>query len=421
MKKTSSILARRLLALTLAFLLVAGLTGCWKKDKTDPAPSTEPSVETEPSTQAPTQAPTAAPTEEVTEPVTEDTTPVVSNPMGTVTATKLNIRSKPEAGDNVVGSYFKDDRLEFLELIEGWGRTAKGWVNLEYIKLDTTSDAPATTEPPTTTETKNDDVVTDGSTKALGHGVITNGSVNVRTGPSTDYEKVTTYSLGERYAYYQKSGNWIRTDKGWISLSYFYVEGETGEGATNGTISGENLNIRTGPGTGYASNGSYKKGESVRILAQVNGWGYTSKGWISMKYVETDATVSEGNKGTGTITADKLNIRKSGDNNAAVVGSYVKDDKVEILEVKDGWGRTDKGWISMAYVDLDSSTITSVYKTGKGTITATELYIRESGDKDAKAVGSYKKDEKVEILEVKGAWGRTDKGWVYLEYVKMDG
>ena len=83
MKKTSSILARRLLALTLAFLLVAGLTGCWKKDKADPAPSTDPIVETEPSTQAPT---TTAPTEEVTEPVTEDTTPVQTNTMGTVTA-----------------------------------------------------------------------------------------------------------------------------------------------------------------------------------------------------------------------------------------------------------------------------------------------------------------------------------------------
>ena len=74
----------------------------------------------------------------------------------------------------------------------------------------------------------------------------------------------------------------------------------------------------------------------------------------------------------------------------------------------------------MAYVDMDGSTITSTYKTGKGTITATELNIREKGTTDSKSLGAYKKGDKVEILEVKGEWGRTDKGWISLKYVKMD-
>ena len=139
-----------------------------------------------------------------------------------------------------------------------------------------------------------------------------------------------------------------------------------------------------------------------------------------MKYVQMDGTVSTGSKGNGTITADALNIRKTGSNTGEIVGKYYKNDVVEILEVKDGWGRTDKGWISMAYVNMDETTITSTYKTGKGTITATELNIRESGDIAAKAVGMYKKDDKVEILEVKGEWGKTDKGWINLKYVKMD-
>ena len=89
------------------------------------------------------------------------------------------------------------------------------------------------------------------------------------------------------------------------------------------------------------------------------------------------------------------------------------------MEVKDGWGKTDKGWISMAYVKMDETTITSTYKTGKGTITASELNIRESDSINSKSLGSYKKDDKVEILEVKGEWGKTDKGWINLKYVKM--
>ena len=423
---------RRLLALTLTLLLVVGMTGCWFKE--DPKPSEDANTpamnDSVPptTTEAPTTAPTTEATTEATEAPTEDTKPVQNTVMGTVTATKLNIRSNADSGAGVVGSYFKDDRIELLEIKDGWGRTAKGWVNMSYVKTegDTTNtttdnkqDNPTEKDDDKTTNT-NKDVVNDGKSTALGFGVVNLQSLNVRTGPSTDYEKVGTVTLGSRYAYYQKSGNWVRIEKGWISTSYFYIEGTTGEGAGNGTITGDGLNIRTGPGTGFGTNGSYKKDEAVKILTQINGWGYTGKGWISMKYVKMDGTVSTGSKGKGTITADALNIRKSGSNTAEIVGKYYKNDVVEILEVSNGWGRTDKGWISMAYVDMDETTITSTYKTGTGTITATELNIRESDSINAKSLGSYKNGEKVTILEVKGEWGKTDKGWINLKYVKMD-
>ena len=433
MRTNSHSLLRRLFALTLALTLVAGLTGCWFKEESDPTDESTPPAQQD-TAPATTEAPTTeAPTTEAptTEAPAEDTKPVQNTVMGTVTATKLNIRSGPDSGAGVVASYFKDDRIELLEIKDGWGRTAKGWVNMAYIKTD--SDTTGTTtnntqEKPTnkdedkttTSTTTSKDMVTDGKTAALGYGVVNLQSLNVRKGPGTDYDKVSTVSISERYAYYQKSGNWVRIDKGWISCSYFYIEGQTAEGAGNGVITGEGLNIRTGPGTGFGTNGTYKKDESVKILTQINGWGYTGKGWISMKYVKMDGTVTEGSKGKGTITADALNIRKSGSNTAEVIGKYNKNDVVEILEVKDGWGRTDKGWISMVYVDMDEASITSIYKTGKGTITATELNIRESGSKDSKALGLYKQGDKVEILEVKGEWGKTDKGWISLKYVKMD-
>ena len=294
---------RRLLALTLAILLVVGLTGCWFKEESDPTDDPQPPVMNDPtpstdaSTEAPTaeptQAPTDAPTEEPTEAPTEDTKPVQTTTMGTVTATKLNIRSSADSAAGVVGSYFKDDRIELLEIKNGWGRTAKGWVNMTYIKTDGDTTTDNTNDKDTEkdddkTTTTNKDVVSDGKTTAIGYGVVNLQSLNVRTGPSTDYEKVGTVSLGQRYAYYQKSGNWVRIEKGWISVSYFYLEGATGAGAGEGKITGDNLNIRTGPGTGFGTNGSYKKGDAVKILTQINGWGYTNKGWVSMKYVEMD-------------------------------------------------------------------------------------------------------------------------------------
>lgn len=61
---------------------------------------------------------------------------------------------------------------------------------------------------------------------------------------------------------------------------------------------------------------------------------------------------------TGTITASTLNIRETPEANGRVLGIYSKGQKVTILEQKtvDGvvWGRTNKGWISMKYVELDT-------------------------------------------------------------------
>ena len=53
----------------------------------------------------------------------------------------------------------------------------------------------------------------------------------------------------------------------------------------------------------------------------------------------------------GEITADPaLNIREKPKASSAVVGNYPSGETVTILETKDGWGRTDKGWIHMDYV-----------------------------------------------------------------------
>lgn len=61
---------------------------------------------------------------------------------------------------------------------------------------------------------------------------------------------------------------------------------------------------------------------------------------------------------TGVITATTLNIRKTPDANGEIVGIYARGAEVTILEQKtvDGteWGRTDRGWISMKFVELDN-------------------------------------------------------------------
>ena len=72
-------------------------------------------------------------------------------------------------------------------------------------------------------------------------------------------------------------------------MEYIYVDG-TGEDILYGTVTGDKLNIRSGPGTGYGSVGTLNSGDEVEILytVEVDGvtWGNIEKGWISMDYVQ---------------------------------------------------------------------------------------------------------------------------------------
>ena len=46
------------------------------------------------------------------------------------------------------------------------------------------------------------------------------------------------------------------------------------------------VNIRSGPGTGYGKVGAYPMGTVVDVLEVRDGWGRTTKGWVSLAYLE---------------------------------------------------------------------------------------------------------------------------------------
>lgn len=337
MKKSFPAKLRRLLILVLALVLLAAFTGCGQKD--DPDSET---VDAAAATN-PTEDLSALPTE----PPAETQPATVPAAMGTITAGELNIRKGPSSDYEKVGTYLNGDRVEILETetVDDtvWGRTSKGWIGMGYVKMDGTASV-------SSGDGNTTNVVSDGAIAILGYGVVDLGELNVRSGPGTEFDKVTAVTEGTRYAYYQTLDGWVRIENGWVSMDYFYIEGTTADDAATVTITVEELNIRTGPSTSFRSVGAFKQGETVEVLAQADGWGYTSQGWISMANVElAEPTYTTG---IGTITSG-LNVRKEPNADSEKVGTYQEGNVVEILEVNGTWGRTDKGWINLKYVDFD--------------------------------------------------------------------
>jgi uncharacterized protein YgiM (DUF1202 family) len=281
-----------------------------------------------------------------TEPVPVETEPDITymeSTMGTVMTGKLNIRKGAGSKYEAFDAYYEGDRIEILETLEVddtlWGRTYKGWIGMGYVRMDGT--------PPAAQEGQESKITSNGKYRILGYGVVDLGELNVRSGPGTDHEKVAVVTEKTRYAYYEIQGDWVRIESGWVNIGYFYIEGITAEDSMNGTVITDDLNIRTGPATSFKSLGTYRIGDPVAILGQVNGWGYTEQGWINMTHVEPVYTT-----GSGTVMSG-LNIRTEPDAESEKAGTYQKGDAVTILEVSGQWGRTDQGWINLKYVKYD--------------------------------------------------------------------
>ena len=288
-------------------------------------------------------------TEPATEPAPAEIQPVgIPATMGTIIVDNLAICKDAGVVVDIEEYYNNGDRVEIHEekTVNGkiWAYTGKGWVDRNCVRMDDIPPSNISTNPDGT------EIVSNGSHAVLGYGVVDLNALNVRVGPGTDYSKVKEIHQGVRYAYYEAIDEWVRIGDGWVSTEYFYIEGTTAEDATAGIITTNDLNVRTGPDTSFKRVRQYMEDDSVQILAVVNGWGYTEEGWISMIYVKLPDPVYT--TGSATVTVG-LNIREEPDAASAKLDVYKEGDRVTITEVKDDWGKTDKGWINLNYVKYD--------------------------------------------------------------------
>ena len=356
----------------------------------------------------------------------EETKPVdkvVAKGMVSLSSGSLIIRAKADTASAMQGTLENGDIVEFFEMTTvgsyQWGRMAKGWIRMDYVKVADTKTLPIDT-------------------------------ITIRSGAGTDHSKVGTYKKGDEINIYETAvvgtSLWGRTEKGWINLTYAALadkqESKPAETViATGKVTSDYLTIRAGIGSSYDKVGTYKKGDTVKIYETGKSgsytWGRTDKGWISLSNVALDGEEEETKPtepviATGKVTANSLTIRAGMGSSYDKMGSYKKGDAVELYEiVKSGsysWGRTEKGWISLSYVQLDSEKeetepAETVIATGK--VTSNSLNIRKGAGTSYDVIGTYKKGTAVKIYETKkvssSTWGRTDKGWIGLSGVQLDG
>ena len=240
-------------------------------------PATEPPATEPPATEPPATEP----------PATEPQKPVQQTWTGTVKVNDfLRIRSGPSTSTSVVGYLSPNERVTITEQTSSgsmtWGKTAKGWVSMDYIVLDQqNSGSSGSTTPQKVTGT-----------------VKVNDYLRIRTGPGTSYAIAGYLSPNAKVEITEQKtvgGTvWGKTAKGWISLDYVVLDQQNSGGSASQTVTktviADCLRIRSAAGTSNKIVGYLYEGAKVQILetTDVNGttWGRVSKGWISMDYVK---------------------------------------------------------------------------------------------------------------------------------------
>lgn len=189
-------------------------------------------------------------------------------------------------------------------------------------------------------------------------GIVTVNELNIRAGVGVNYDKVGTYRYGDRVAILETSGEWGRTNRGWVCMTdYIYLDGNMGRYAMYGNVTAERLNIRRGPGTKYSAVGTYSKNERIAILEQVrigaDLWGCTSQGWVSMNYIDPDYLPNCADRvyGYALVNGSGADVRKEYSADSELVKHLPSQQLVTIWQVfkvdGENWAYTPMGFVNM--------------------------------------------------------------------------
>ena len=365
-------------------------------------------------------------------------TGAVQTGMGVVanTYSGVNVRQGAGTAYAAVGKLLPGTAVEILEVktagASKWGRTAQGWVCMDYITMVSNYEIAGTTSGTTGsnttgTVTEAEDAIYTGTTKnaVTVYKETSNKSDAVRTLEAganitlheivTVVEETTTNtadsSTGSTTTTVKTTSYWARINDGYIEAPADNINLDTVDENTYTVTGTDKLNVRNAAGTaGTTVMDKLVKGDQVSItdLQIVNGnvWGKAEyegeegqlvTGWVSLKYM-----------GKGAITIVDESQNNTNNNTNTNTGNTTVTNPVVM-----GNGSSTGGFV----------TNTSGYRyTGK-VIRTNSLNVRSTPSDTASKTTTLTSGQAMVIYEtttVNGmAWGRCDAGWVYLYYVDL--
>ncbi|WP_236634558.1 C40 family peptidase [Exiguobacterium sp. SL-10] len=313
------------------------------------------------------------------------TTQVSSNSTQVTTAA-LNLRLAAGTSHKILLTIPKGKTLKPIQTSGAWTKVSyggkTGWVHNGYLKTasvkPTTPSKPATPSTPTTATTSQ-----------------TTANLNLRASKSTNSSVLVTIPKGKSVTVLSVEGSWSHvkygTKTGFVANTYLMKTASTPtpapsqptapvapskpvikeESISQSFVTTANLNVRKGPGIGYALVTNIPNGTTVKATKQSGTWVYVTyngkSGYVSTGYLKQTTTApsapvtpNAGDGGAGNASFDyvvntpSLNVRASASTSSAVIGNVTAGQTLRVVQTSNGWhqiyiGNTT-GFVAASYV-----------------------------------------------------------------------
>ncbi|WP_455661903.1 SH3 domain-containing protein, partial [Pradoshia sp.] len=226
-----------------------------------------------------------------------------------------------------------------------------------------------------------------GTAPSLGY--TTADGLRIRKGPGTDYPVVSILQNNTQVEIIGQSGSWVEVEtssgKGFISQEYIRTNSHN---PSFGRITADSVHLRSAPSLSADILGKIKKGSSVEIIKEENGWTNIqyqgSSYWISSQYITQKRSSTSAEQLNVEVTASSLNVRSSGKIGSTVIGTVKKGNTYEVVSQNDRWYQIkledgQKGWIAAWYArpsDKQASKKLNMERDERITITQDSINIR---------------------------------------------
>ena len=209
------------------------------------------------------------------------------------TTDEVNKRKGPGTDYDVIGVLPEGKTVSIVKVKNGWGKLKNGgWISMSLTK-DVSGSASAVkskgsksskSKKDSSSSKKQEKQTAASSAKVFVVKVTASDGVNARTGPSKSKEIAASYEKGKTLKVRSVKNGWgqLKSGGNWILLKYTKI--------TSGykvSISSDDLNQRTGPGTQYSIKGTIEPGKYN--IVKINGdWGKVKQTgyWVYLAYTK---------------------------------------------------------------------------------------------------------------------------------------
>ncbi|MBE6973320.1 MAG: hypothetical protein E7440_05515 [Ruminococcaceae bacterium] len=270
---------------------------------------------------------------------TTPTPPAAQDPTltGTVSASSLNVRSGPGSSHSKVAALPSGTQVEIFETLDGWYRIEAngktGYVSSQYVSVsqpEQSIGASAVSQPepepqPAPTVEQQPEAQPEAQPQpeappqdSKTYGMVCASTLNVRSGPGSSYEKLSSLSSGAQVEILESLDGWYRIEKGYVSAEYIIL--------LDGSMSALQAEIvafaRTFLGCAYVYGGNGPKSFDCSGLTKYvyKHFGYNINRTATAQ-LKNGVTVSKENLQPGDLVF--FNSTNSDINKATHVGIYI--------------------------------------------------------------------------------------------------